>query len=211
MKKILKYLFFLMAFALLIVAFYFSIAYGFTFFPKKSISHQTKAKETVHIFYSNIHSDIVFNIKDINLSNFPQFKEKKNGYLAFGWGDKETYLTTPYIEDIKISTSLKALFINTPSLMHVSYIPFISRYKNIKILKLSKRQKEHLKESIMQSFWSQKKVYKGYGREDFFYTAKGQYNFINTCNTWTGDRLRESNVTMPYWTPFVWSITNSFP
>jgi hypothetical protein len=63
----------------------------------------------------------------------------------------------------------------------------------------------------MQSFNFKEKTYKGYGREDFFYDAKANYNFINTCNTWTGDKLRESNVTMPYWTPFVWSVTSPLP
>ena len=210
MKKIFKYFFYLILSLLSIIGLYFLVAYLFTFFPKNSLE-QTREKNIIHILYSDIHSDIVFNIRDINLSKLPEFKEKKNGYLAFGWGDKETYLNTPNINDIKISTSLKALFINTPSLMHVSYIPNILRYKDIKQIKLSSIQKEHLKKSIMQNFSPKIKVYKGYGKEDFFYTAKGQYNFINTCNTWTGDKLRESNVSMPYWTPFVWSVTSPLP
>jgi uncharacterized protein (TIGR02117 family) len=210
MKKIFKYLFYLILSVLSIVGLYFFVAYLFTLFPKTS-NTQTARKNTIHILYSEIHSDIVFNIKDINLSKFQEFKEKKTGFLAFGWGDKETYLNTPNINDIKISTSLKALFMNTPSLMHVSYIYDISRYKSVKSIKLSDTQKKHLKNSIMQSFNFKEKTYKGYGREDFFYDAKANYNFINTCNTWTGDKLRESNVTMPYWTPFVWSVTSPLP
>ena len=210
MKKIFNYFFYLFLFLLLLVSLYFFIAYIFIFFPKSS-PQQTEQNNTIHILYSDIHSDIVFNIQDINLSNFPEFKKKKNGYLAFGWGDKETYLNTPNIDDIKISTSLKALFINTSSLMHVSYIPNILRYRDIKTIQLSDIQKEHLKASIMKSFNFKEKTYKGYGRADFFYTAKGNYNLINTCNTWTGDRLGDINVSMPYWTPFVWSVTKTLP
>ena len=140
MKKTFKYLFYLLVFPLLIVTLYFFIAYVFIFFPKTT-SKQIEQNENIHILYSSIHTDIVFNIRDINLSRFPKFKKKRNGYLAFGWGDKETYLNTPNIDDIKISTSLKALFINTPSLMHVSYIPNILRYKDIKQIKLSSIQK----------------------------------------------------------------------
>ena len=190
---------------LIIIASYFAIAYIFTFFPKNCNEKIVKNK-TVYLLYSPIHTDIVFNIQEINLSNFPEFKEKKDGFLAFGWGDKETYLNTPNINDIKISTSLKALFINTPSLMHVSYLPNILRYKSIKPIALSDQQENYLKNSILQSFDFQKNVYQGYAKEDFFYTAKGHYNLINTCNTWTGDKLRESNLSMAYWTPFVWSI-----
>ena len=210
MKKILKYLFYLILSALSIVGLYFFVAYLFTLFPKNN-AQQTAEKNSIHILYSNIHSDIVFNIDDINLSKFPEFKKKKMGYLAFGWGDKEVYLNTPEISNIQLSSSLKAFFINTPSLMHVSYIFDILRYKAIKTIELSRTQKEHLKTSIMNSFNFKGKTYKGYGEEDFFYDANANYNFINTCNTWTGDKLRESNLSMPYWTPFVWSVTNSLP
>lgn len=210
MKKIFKYFLYLILFPLLIIGLYYLIAYVFTLFPK-STSKQTKQDATVHILYSRIHTDIVFNIKDINLSNFPKFKEKESGYLTFGWGDKETYLNTPQPEDIKLSTTLKALFINTPSLMHVSYIPNIFRYKSIKTIKLSNIQKKHLKISIMRSFSSKREGSQGYGKEDFFYSANNKYNLINTCNTWSGDKLRESNVSVPYWTPFVWSLTNVLP
>jgi uncharacterized protein (TIGR02117 family) len=210
MKKSFKYLLYLILFPLLIIGLYFSIAYIFTLFPK-DISNTTVKKKNIHILYSSIHTDIVFNIKDINLSKFPKFKEKKVGYLAFGWGDKETYLNTPKLGDIKLSTTLKALFLNTPSLMHVSYIPNIFRYKNIKTIKLSNTQSNHLETSIIKNFSSKRKVYKGYEGEDFFYNAKDKYNLINTCNTWTGDKLRESNISVAYWTPFVWSIINSLP
>jgi len=210
MKKTFKYLFYLLLFPLLVVALYFFSAYIFMLFPKKT-PQQTEQKSKIYILYSNIHSDIVFDIHDINLSKFPEFKHKKKGYLAFGWGDKETYLNTPNIENIKLSTSLKALFLNTPSLMHVSYIRNILRYQDTKTIPLSKRQHSHLRSSIMQSFNFKGEHYRGYGREDFFYEAKGAYNALHTCNSWTGDRLREANVSMPYWTPMVWSVTKAIP
>jgi len=210
MKKTFKYLFYLLLFPLLTVALYFLIAYLFTLFPKNT-PQQKEQNSKIYILYSNIHSDIVFDIHDINLSMFPEFKHKKKGYLAFGWGDKETYLNTPNIENIKLSTSLKALFLNTPSLMHVSYIRNILRYRDTKRIALSTLQYNHLRSSIMQSFNFNGEHYKGYGREDFFYEAKGEYNALHTCNSWTGDKLREANVSVPYWTPFVWSVTKVIP
>jgi len=210
MKKTFKYLFYLLLFPFLVVAFYFLSAYIFTLFPK-STPQNTQQNKQIYLLYSNIHSDIVFDIHDINLSKFPEFRDKKQGYLAFGWGDKETYLNTPNIADIKLSTSLKALFLNTPSLMHVSYIRNILRYQDTKRIALSTSQYNHLKNSIMQSFNFKGEHYRGYGREDFFYEAKGAYNALHTCNSWTGDQLREANLSMPYWTPFVWSVTNALP
>lgn len=210
MKKIFKYFLYLILFSLLTTSLYILIAYIFALFPKKNINILEQDKE-VYVLYNQVHSDIVFKIQDLNISSFPNFQKKRTGYLAFGWGDKETYLNTPNINDIKISTSIKALFINTPSLMHISYLPNIHHYQNVKTIKLSKTQQTHLKASILKSFNLKEKVHKGYGKEDFFYTAKGGYNLIKTCNTWTGDQLRESNISMSYWTPLSQNVINALP
>ncbi|CAA6802806.1 MAG: Unknown protein [uncultured Sulfurovum sp.] len=211
MKKIANSFLFLIFFPLLSVLVYFFIAYIFTLFPQKRGEYYLKDSKEIHILYNEMHSDIVFNIQDLNISNFPHFENKKTGYLAFGWGDKETYLNTPNIANLKISTSLKALFMNTSALMHVSYMPNIDYFKNLKTIKLSLEQHQHLKVSILKSFNFRGKIYKGYEREDIFYTANASYNLINTCNTWSGDRLRELNISMPYWTPFSWSVVNAIP
>ena len=210
MKKLLKYLLYFIFLILLSIGIYALTTYIFTLFPKKPINHLEQNKK-IYILYNDFHSDIVFNIKELNMSKFPKFKNKKFGYLSFGWGDKETYLNTPDIKNIKISTTLKALFINSPSLMHVSYIRNIRQYKDVKTIKLSKEQQKVLKKSILNTFNFQEATYKGYGKQDIFYTAKGDYNFINTCNTWTGDKLREANVSMSYWTPISWSVTTDLP
>ena len=208
MKKLFKYLLHLMLFTILSIFIYFFTAYLFTLFPKK-VNTQEKKEKTIYILYSTIHADIVLNINDINRSFLSKFKIKKYGYLAFGWGDKETYLTTPQTNDFKLTTSLKALFLNTPSLMHVSYIDNILKYESLKEIKISTAQEAYLNHSILETFARNKKPIRGYGREDFFYEAKGKYNLINTCNTWAGDKLREANITMPYWTPISWSIISN--
>jgi len=158
-----------------------------------------------------MHTDIVFNIQEINSSYFPEFKNQKKGYLAFGWGDKETYLNTPTWNDIKVSTSLKALFINTPTLMHLTYYKEISYYTGVKQIKLSKRQYKLLIQNILKSFKNNGKTYRGYGEEDFFYTANGNYNLIQTCNSWTGDQLRNIGLPMSYWTPLSQNVISSLP
>ncbi len=208
MKKLFRYLTYT---TLLTVLLYLLIAYIFTLFPKKtSVSIQEK-KYSIYLLYNSIHTDILLNVKEFNLSELPIFMQKNRGYLSFGWGDQEVYLNSPNLSDITFTSTLKALFLNTPSLIHVSYLPHISNREKLKTIKLSKAQIEELKKSILQSFVFPKKRYRGYNREDFFYEAKGFYNLFNTCNTWTGDRLRDANVTMPYWTPFVWSVTSALP
>jgi uncharacterized protein (TIGR02117 family) len=164
-----------------------------------------------------MHSDIV--IDSSSLGNiFKDYLEDthrhREGYLAFGWGDRATYLNTPMWGDIELTTTLKALFINTPSVVHVHFYQEIKTFQNLKKVKLSYEEKELLIKSIFKSF-DIKKIEKeksqGYGKNDFFYPSIYQYNLFNTCNTWTGERLKESNISISYWTPFSYNIIDSLP
>jgi uncharacterized protein (TIGR02117 family) len=199
----------------LITILYFLIAHFLTFFIQKEEDKKGKNKE-VYILYNTMHSDIVLAIKSIKNKNLQAklqpFIRNRKGYLAFGWGDKETYLNTPTWEDISLSTSLKALFINTPSLMHLSYIPDIHRYTKIKKINVSSEQLDALEKTLFKSFTQDTdKQYKGYGRDDLFYPSIYTYNLFHTCNTWTGDQLREANVSMSYWTPLSSNVIDSLP
>ena len=211
-KFILKFLLFITFITIL----YFLTAYLLVFLPTTKEEKEQKRDEEIYILYDTMHSDIVLNIKSINNKKLTielrSLINKREGYLAFGWGDKETYLNTPTWNDIKISTSLKALFINTHSLMHISFYKDINRFRHIKNIKLSKKGKEKLENSILKSFnLETNERYQGYGRDDFFYPSVYKYNLFNTCNTWTGDRLREANVSMSYWTPLSSNIIDSLP
>jgi uncharacterized protein (TIGR02117 family) len=189
---------------------YFLLSYLFTFFPKNSSKTQVNEAE-VYLLYNEMHTDILFNIKEINLSKLPQFKQYKKGYLAFGWGDKETYLNTPTWKEMKVSTTLKALFLNTSSLMHLTYYASITSFKEIKRIQLSSQSLKNLEKNIFKSFAFDRKRYRGYGRNDFFYSANGEYNIFQTCNSWTGEQLRNVGVKMSYWTPLSQNITASLP
>ena len=163
-----------------------------------------------------MHSDIVINIEESKYDwqkLLPRLLENKTrGYLAFGWGDSETYLNTPTWSDLKTSTALKALFINTPSLVHVAYYRRVDRFRYIKSIKVSLSQKDEIERKILESF-GDKIVFKerGDGYNNIFYNSPYKYNLIKTCNTWTGDILRESNVTMSYWTPFSLNVIDALP
>lgn len=40
-----------------------------------------------------------------------------------------------------------------------------------------------------------------YGDNDAFYDAKGRYSFMDTCNTWANEGLKESGQKAALWTP----------
>jgi len=202
-------------FFIFITLLYLSVAFGLAIFPKNGTTTDSNIDTTtIYILYSEMHSDIVLEInstkKELQKKLSPLIKSS-HGYLAFGWGDRETYLNTPTWDKIELSTTLKALFINTPSVMHVNYYPHIKRFQKIKRVKISINQFNKLQESISQSFDFTKKSDKGYGYNDLFYTSNYKYNLFNTCNTWTGNQLRDINITMSYWTPLSQNVIDSLP
>ncbi|RUM76416.1 MAG: hypothetical protein DSZ11_00620 [Sulfurovum sp.] len=197
---------------------YTSIAFGLSAWTSHFSKRDNNKKEnTIYILYDPMHSDIVINLEHSTIpwkKYLPTLlKSKTKGFISFGWGDKETYLNTPTWDDLKVSTALKALFINTPSLMHVTYIKDIHRFRHKRAIHITKEQHKRLEENIVKSFGKEIKFYqKGYRNNDNFYDSDSrQYNIINTCNTWTGERLYDANITMSPWTPFAYNVIYSLP
>ena len=60
------------------------------------------------------------------------------------------------------------------------------------------------------AFAPQSSAYRGYAGYDAFYTARGHYSAIRTCNAWTGDALRYAGVRIGRWTPFPVTVMRWF-
>ena len=196
-----------------IITLYFAIAFLLIFFPTKP--KNLNQDQTIYLLYNNLHSDIVLELnsttEDWKKYLSPLIKNKK-GYLSFGWGDKETYINTPTWSELSISSTLKALFINTPSLMHVSHISNINDYQAIRKINVSKEQLLALEKNILKGFdLNTDRSYRAYSHNDLFYPSNYKYNLFHTCNTWTGNTLRESNISMSYWTPLSKNVIDSLP
>jgi len=192
---------------------YLSTAYAMTLFPKEGTTNCKKDRE-VYLLYNAMHTDIVIEVKEIEITLKEKIQniiqERKKGYISFGWGDKETYLNTPTWNKLSLLTSMKALFLNTPSVMHVEYLSNIHPYKMVKKIEVSKKQLMLIERNILKSFEKDNDEYfRGYGKDDLFYPSPYSYNLFKTCNTWTGELLREANLSMSYWTPLSSNIIDS--
>lgn len=211
--SLLKKIAILLSLPILAFILYFSTAKLLSYFPKEATLKAQKT-ESIYLLYGDIHTDIVLNLDDLNRSWFEEIepiKGQSKGYLAIGWGDKESFLHPGTYDTLPLSVILKALFINTSSLLHVSYHREVQHYRNHKEIRLSKAQLMALKKQLFQEFQFDAKRYPGYYKHDYFYTASRDYNALTTCNTWTGDRLREVNLTMSYWTPFRQNVLDALP
>jgi len=183
------------------------------FFPtNKKCTDTTK---TIFLYQSTAHTEILIPLpyfkKDYQ-KNFPNLiKNNTHGYLAFSYGDEEFMMKVPTWDKIKINIALKSLFTNTSALLRVGYYWGIKEEECIKI-KLSKKCLEKLNQSILNSFTLKDSHFQRYfdhykESNTFYFKAKKSYNLFHTCNSWTGDRLRDAGLGVPFITPFAQQVT----
>ena len=133
-------------------------------------------------------------------------------YLAIGFGNRDFYLNTPSWADLSLKTAFAAAVGGGPSLMHVDHEPLPVADAYHRPIVLGRDQYRRLVRYIADSFQldadgrSMPLLGRGYGGSDAFYESRRAYNFVRTCNEWTGEALRAAGVRMGVWTPAEQSI-----
>ena len=230
---LLKLLLVFIVFIMVFIFVYSAISWLFMLFPVNNTQSSLNADKinhtnnnqstTIFIQHGLAHTNIIIDLSSSSIvwgDLLPNLVPKqvsrqergKAGFLLVGWGDKATYQSTPNWADLKASVAIKALFINTPSALHIRYFEDLGWLGDSVIpLALSKTTSHAIENRILDSFRYNKPeiLSLGYDVGDRFYYSKGQYNIFNTCNTWTGDVLRQSGVSMSLWTPFSYNVVHS--
>ena len=138
-------------------------------------------------------------------------------YLAFGWGDRDFYLTTPSWDDLRLSTALKALTGLDASVVHVEAMPRPFRGPNSRLVVLTPEEYRHLADYLAASFLrdgaGSPVVIEGahYNANDGFFEATGHYSMFLTCNEWTRRALAAAGVRVPAWSPFGQALFYQMP
>ncbi|WP_244142174.1 TIGR02117 family protein [aff. Roholtiella sp. LEGE 12411] len=181
--------------------------------PRKwSDYSQQRCNLNICVSNTGIHSNIIVPIKN-NVFNWSENilldgigidTISNYTYLSFGWGDRDFYMSTPSLRDINLSTTLKALFLPTSSVMDVKGYQSIPNYLEVKCIKISQIDYLRLMEFIQATFQVDAKGRKirlgdGHTTNAGFYAANGSYSVLRTCNSWTGEGLRKANVNTPLW------------
>jgi len=195
------------------VTLYVALAFFCEWLPGEN--KQPKNKETIFIYQSETtpsHTAIIMRVETFKKAfkkAFPTLiHADAYGYISFSYGDRDFMMDEGGFDNINLILALRGLFLNTPALIKVGHYAGIK--KSLK-LSLSKEALDKLKTSILDSFAKKKgrfvRYHDRYNYDDtYYYEAKTPYNLFHTCNTWTGDRLREAGVWMPCWTPFAENV-----
>jgi uncharacterized protein (TIGR02117 family) len=173
---------------------------------------------TIHVETNGVHTSIVVPARHplfdwttrIAPDHLPDPRYAGTHY-AIGWGERDFYLNTPRWADVDPRVLIRAAIGSDRTLMHVDHMSNPIPGPHSRALTITPDQYRRLVAFILDSFGTDPSPIPGYGPADLFYQARGRYDLINTCNSWTGAALRAAGVRVGVWTPFADSVMRSFP
>jgi uncharacterized protein (TIGR02117 family) len=181
--------------------------------PRQIGSYQKKTCN-IQICVSNtgIHTNIILPIKNnvfdwqdyLSINDVGTDRINNYNYLSFGWGDRDFYLSTPTLADFKLSTTFKALFLPTPSVLDIKGYQALPNNLEVKCVRINELEYFQLISYIQATFNIDKegkiiRIANGHTKNAGFYAAVGDYSILRNCNSWTGEALRTANVNTPLW------------
>ncbi len=128
-------------------------------------------------------------------------------WIAFGWGDREFFVTTPTWRELRTATAMRALSGRGDGAMHVEYIerPRAYRGREVRLSALQYgRLVDYVRASIARDASGRpvRLDANGYFEADAFYAAVPRYSFWLTSNDWVRRGLTQAGVRTPRWSPF---------
>jgi len=133
-------------------------------------------------------------------------------HVAVSWGEKRVFLDTPTWWDLSPTTVLRIVGIGGEGLLHVSHYVRPAPSADFRPLTLTPGQYRRLVAAVERSLPRGPRVrHDGYGPQDVFYDAPGEYTASNTCNQWTSDTLAAAGVRTGWWTPFAGGVMKWVP
>ncbi|WP_029034978.1 TIGR02117 family protein [Salinimicrobium terrae] len=203
----------LLAFLLLMLLYFVSAIIG-SVIPVNT-DQPEEGRITIYLRTNGVHTDFVFpsrnEIMDWEELVTPDHTLSKRAnfqYISFGWGDLEFYQNTPQWSDLTFPVAVKAIFLPTPSAMHVEFESAIRFNQPTIPVNITKEQYQDLVNFVSESF---EKNASGnvipvedlhYNQNDAFFHAKRSLNSLYTCNTWVNNGLKNADLRACLWTPF---------
>ena len=194
-----------------------------TFTPRqwKPVSDEPCAF-TLYISGDNVHTNLTLPIRTdavdwqqhLHRTTLAAQLNENDRWISIGWGDRDFYMNTPKLQDLELSTTFRALFWPTETVLLLQAHPTLPAARGqyqVKPVNVSRTAYLRLTQFILSSFardpagqpisMQSPHRYKGH-----FYAARGRYFLFRTCNDWTATGLRIANVNTPLWSGLAPSI-----
>lgn len=204
---------------LLLPVAYGTLAFALALWPGRP-SVPGPAIVEAYVISNGVHTDLVLPVRSAAIdwtAVFPPGDVPGDAagadFVAIGWGDREFYLNTPEWRDLTAGRAIAALSGAGRSLLHVTWLRRGELGERTWVLPLDGPALasviEHVKRSMAVDATGRAIVVPGrrYTPRDAFYEARGAYDAVTTCNTWTGRALRDAGAPVGTWTPFADNVT----
>jgi uncharacterized protein (TIGR02117 family) len=168
--------------------------------------------QIAYVIDHGIHTAVVVDAKPLaaklGLSNtlFGRFK-----FIEIGRGDAGFYQA----EEEAFLVTLKALFLSTPAVLHLSAYNKLPAKKfplsKTVDIKLSQSALEKLLDAIVSDFSLDQgraiELASGRDKDSRFFQSKGSYHLFYTCNNWTADMIEQADYPIKHrWSFFSSSV-----
>jgi uncharacterized protein (TIGR02117 family) len=181
--------------------------------PAGTASGAGPAETTILVLAGSIHTDIALPLDARTLDRFAfaeaagvPLRDPRARWLVIGWGGRAFYLETRTWAELRPGPVLRALTLDA-SALHVDVATEVSLDQpGVLPLRLSGSGRAALEDAILATFARSDGQPRpipgeGYGWSDRFFEARGRFNLLLGCNTWTAAMLREAGLTTGWWTP----------
>jgi len=211
MKRIAKWILYFLCIPML----YAIISLLTTYITSNELVDEKQSDAYIYLNTNSIHLELslpIENLTDALIQKIGLKEDKK--FMSFGWGDENFYLNTPEWSDLTLSTTVKALFVSSTALMHVSQ--FSDPKKHWERVPVSTEQLDKLVQFLDESFEQsedgsyQKLEGKGYWKHDDFFKSTHNYHCFYTCNSWVNESLKKAELPSCLWTPYAFRIVDLY-
>jgi len=195
-----------LAWLFLFLGIYVALSFLLSYIPVNRDQPKKPGPKQIYAHSNGVHLDLVFPVEMVphQLRNQLSYGSGTQ-LLAIGWGDKGFYLDTPSWAELSPKVAVKAMFLPSPTAMHVTEHRAINATWSR--INLTDDQLQELWAYIIATFRTDASgkitelVGKGYTKTDRFYEANGNYSMFKTCNSWVNTGLRRIGVKTAIWTP----------
>ena len=191
---------------------YLAAVFIFSALTVSAKPHDCAKLQPIYIQYSAIHANLVFPTSSLS----KRFHEDINlpvrsDFIMVGLGDRDVYINSPTLGDIKLGHALKAVFWPTKRVLHAAPLNEVGT-DWIK-LNLCPDQLADIETYMLSSLSRREdglsRIVEGatYWGVDRFFEADGHYTAFNSCNNWVNGAMKAAGLKAPLWSPFSQGIT----
>ncbi len=206
---------------LLVVGVYMAAALGGSHIPANNGWKQPKEGIDIFVETNGVHVSLIVPLSAAgeDLSDLIRPDQLSDPMLygthaMIGWGHGRVYRNAETWNDVKSGDIASAIVGSDFTTLHVYHLVDPQALQHRKKLRVTEKQFRSIISQIKATFrlnqQGQSIAHPAYSADNIFYDSYGHYSAIQTCNSWTGDILRNSGVRIGVWTPLPGGVMRWF-